>query len=73
MIRKTTYQAFVDGLKEAITFEEDLRAQMVTISVNNKFVKRFYEVKVRGEFERPYFHTQGNLKLEFDWDDEMES
>ena len=58
--RKVTYMAFIEGIKVPISFEEDFRAQLVTISVNNKFVKRFYSVKERGEFERPYFYNEGN-------------
>ena len=67
-LRKITWQPFINGEKVPITFEEDLRAQLVTISVNNKFVKRFYSVKERGQFERPFFLNEGYNKMEFDWD-----
>ena len=49
-----------------------MRAQLVTISVNGKMVKRFYSVKERGQFERPFFYSKDMLKLQIDFDTENE-
>ena len=67
-----TYQPFVKGIKIPITFEQDLRAKIVTIYVKNKMIKQWTEVSKPGDFEHPFHHSDGDLKMEIKWDEEQE-
>ena len=67
-----TYQPFVKGIKIPITFEQDLRAKIVTIYVKNKMIKQWTEVSKTGDFEHPFHHSDGDLKMEIKWDEEKE-
>ena len=72
MCRRKTYQPFVKGIKTPIVFEQELRSQIVRIFVNNKLVKHFENVKQPGDFEQPFPYNDGELKMEFRWDDDNE-
>ena len=56
------------GIKTPIVFEQELRPQIIRIFVNNKLVKQFENVKKSGDFEQPFSHNAGDLKMEFRWD-----
>ena len=71
--KSITYQPFVMGIKTPITFEQELRAKIVTISVNNKMIKQWTNVYRPGDWEHPFFYNEGNLKMEFKWDPDQET
>ena len=70
--KSKTYSPFVKGKKLPIRFEQDLRGQLVTISVNNKMVKQWSQVKNPGDFQHPFFYNEDDLKLEIKWDEDAE-
>ena len=71
MFRHKTYQPFVKGIKTPIAFEQVRRAQIVRIFLHNKLLKQWNNVSEPGDFEHPFHYCEGELKMEFRWDDEM--
>ena len=65
--KSMTYQPFVVGYKTPITFEQDLRAKVVTIYAKNKMIKQWNDVNKPGDWQQPFFYSEGDLKMEFRW------
>ena len=70
MFRHKSYQPFVKGIKTPIAFEQVRRAQIVRIFLHNKLLKQWNNVSEPGDFEHPFHYCEGELKMEFRWDDE---
>lgn len=45
----------------------------MTISVKNKMIKQWSQVKSPGDFEHPFFYNEDDLKMEFKWDEDEEA
>jgi len=64
----TTYQPFDQGIKHSIAFEQQRRAQINTLYVDNKHYNQWSNVTRPGEFGHPFIWTMGSLKAELKWD-----